>query len=90
MLTSPVPVGRSGQGWPCLGLGPVPCRLTPRGTGPCSSTVGGSFSAALELFGGMALLPPKVVPEVSDILSVTSSLEGKKGDMEKEYEASYI
>lgn len=56
---------------------PVPCGMTPRGPSPCTSMVGGSFSAALELLGGTALLPPKVVPEVSDILSFTSS-SGKK------------
>lgn len=47
----------------------VPCGLKPRGTRLCSSTVESSFSAALELLGGTALLPPKVVPGVPDILS---------------------
>lgn len=56
--------------------GTVPCGLKPRGTRPCSSTVGGSFSAALEVLGGMALLPPKAVSEDSDILSLTGSLRG--------------
>ena len=57
---------------------PIPCGLKPRGTRPCSSTVGGSFSAALEVLGGMALLPPKAVPEDSDILSLTGSLGREK------------
>lgn len=52
----------------------LPCRLTPLGTTPCSSSVGRSTSAALELLGGTALLPPKVVVGVSDILSFTGSL----------------
>ena len=61
----------------------VPCRLKLRGTRPCSSTVGGSFSDALEVLGGMALLPPKVAPEDSDILSLTGSLGGRKGGTER-------
>ena len=56
---------------------PVPCMLTPRGTRPCSSIVGGSFSSALELLGGTALLPPKVALGVSDMVSFTSSLWAK-------------
>lgn len=40
--------------------------------------VGGSFSDALEVLGGTALLPPKVAPEDSDILSLTGSLGGEK------------
>jgi hypothetical protein len=59
----------------------LPCRLTPRGTKPCSSSVGRLSSAALELLGGMARLPPKVVVGVSDILSFTRSL-GKRGGEE--------
>lgn len=52
----------------------LPCRLTPLGTTPCSSSVGRSTSTALELLGGTALLPPKVVVGVSDILRFTGSL----------------
>lgn len=73
-----------------MGLGFVFCRLTFRGIGFCSFIVGGSFFVVLELFGGMVFLSLKVVSEVFDIFSVISFLEGKKGDMEKEYEVSYI
>lgn len=66
----------------CSGLF-LPCRLTPRGTRPCSSSVGRSSSAALELLGGIALLPPKVVREVSDILSFARSLGEEEETTEK-------
>jgi hypothetical protein len=56
----------------------LPFRLTPLGTRPCSSSVGRSTSAALELLGGTARLPPKVLAGVSDILSFTGSLGREK------------
>lgn len=63
----------------------LPCRLTPLGTRPCSSSVGRSTSAALELLGGTALLPPKVVAGVSDILSFTGSLgKGEESPWERD------
>lgn len=56
----------------------LPSRLTLLGTRLCSSLVGRSTSAALELFGGTARRPPKVVAGVSDILSFTGSLGREK------------